>query len=246
MYKLKERIVSKVSNLKPIYLLAGGRPQNPKTLNSLLEAVYKESCKASPNIAYVGTANNDNKDFFLRMESILKAAGAARINHAFLCSTIPDLQQAKDILTSADIVYISGGDVDRGMQVLQERQMTSFLFGLYKTGKPFFGLSAGSIMLAKEWIRWNNPNDDASAEIFPCLNIAPVICDTHGEQDNWEELQALLKLKKQNVKGYGIVSGTAIKVFPDGKVEALGDAVHQYIYRREGIVRIDDILPSKT
>jgi len=235
-----------MNNLKPVYLLAGGRPSNPQILNALLKTVYTESGKASPTIAYVGTANNDNKDFFLRMESLLKSAGAAKIEHAILSSDKSDLHKAQDILTSADIVYISGGDVDRGIQVLQESQITGFLLELYKEGKPFFGLSAGSIMLAKEWIRWKNPDDDTTAEIFPCLNIAPVICDTHCEQDNWEELQALLKLKKENVRGYGIVSGAAIKVFPDGRVEALGGTVHQYIHRGGNVERIADILPTET
>jgi len=51
-------------------------------------------------------------------------------------------------------------------------------------------------MLSKEWIRWRDPDDDATAEFFPCLGIAPLICDTHGEQDGWEELQALFKTGK--------------------------------------------------
>ena len=147
---------------------------------------------------------------------------------AVLSSEKADIKKAKDILESSDIVYISGGDVEHGMQVLAEKNMVDFLVGLYRQGKPFFGISAGSIMLAKEWIRWRDPDDDTTAEVFPCLGMAPVICDTHGEQDGWEELQALLKLEKDNTTGYGIVSGTAIKVFPDGKIEALGGAVHQY------------------
>jgi len=50
------------------------------------------------------------------------------------------------------------------------------------------------------------------------LGIANLICDTHGEADDWIELQALLALEKDNTTGYGIVSGTALKVFPDGKI----------------------------
>ena len=80
---------------------------------------------------------------------------------------------------------------------MQEKNITDFLVGLYKQGKPFFGISAGSIMLAQEWIRWRDPEDDTTAEIFPCLGIAPVICDTHGEEDGWEELQALIALEKK-------------------------------------------------
>ena len=130
------------------------------------------------------------------------------------------------------------------MEVLQEKDMADFLLQLYKQGKPFFGVSAGSIMLAKEWVRWRDPDDDATAEIFPCLGMAPVICDTHAEEDDWQELKALLALEPDNVKGYGIASGAAIKVFPDGKIEALGGAVPQYIRRGERVERLPDILPA--
>ncbi|MCX6003276.1 MAG: Type 1 glutamine amidotransferase-like domain-containing protein [Chloroflexi bacterium] len=232
-----------MSNLKPVYLLAGGRPRNPQTISPLLQAVFRESGKVSPTIAYVGTANDDSTAFFLFMATTLKGAGAGKIKHAVISSGKADLKKAQDILNSSDIVYISGGDVERGIQMLQEKNITDFLLELYRQGKPFFGLSAGSIMLAKEWIRWRDPDNDATAEIFPCLGIAPVICDTHGEQDGWEELQALLKLEQANVKGYGIASGTAIKVFPNGRIEVLGGAIHQFIHRGGRVERISDILP---
>ena len=74
--------------------------------------------------------------------------------------------------------------------------------------------------------------------------MAPVICDTHGEQDGWEELQALLKLEKDGTTGYGIVSGNAIKVFPDGKMEALGGPIHQYMNNKGNVERIEDVLPG--
>ena len=79
------------------------------------------------------------------------------------------------------------------MRVLREKEMIGVLRRLHREGKPFFGTSAGSIMLASQWIRWADPNDEASAELFDCLGLAPVFCDTHGEDDGWEELQALLR-----------------------------------------------------
>jgi len=233
-----------MTNLKPVYLLAGGRPRNPKTFNPLFQEVFQASGVSSPSIAYVGVASDDSKAFFLMISALLKGAGAGKIKHAVLSSPKADVKKARDILESADIVYISGGDVERGMQTLQEKQLLDFLTDLYRQGKPFFGISAGSIMLAKEWIRWRNPDDDATAEIFPCLGFAPVICDTHGEEDNWEELQALLALEKENTIGYGIVSGTAIKVFPDGKIEALGGAIHKYTKRNGTVEKIEDVLPT--
>ena len=235
-----------MSDLKPVYLLAGGRPRNARTFNPLFREVFKESGKTNPTIAYVGAASGENKAFYLMMTAMLKGVGAGKIRHAVLSPANADVPKARDILESSDIIYISGGDVEQGMQVLHEKNLIGFLVGLYQQGKPFFGISAGSIMLAQEWIRWRDPDDDATAEIFPCLGIAPVICDTHGEEDGWEELQALIALEKDKTIGYGIVSGTAIKVYPDGKIEAIGGAIHQYAKIKGKVERVGDILPGGT
>jgi cyanophycinase len=228
---------------KPVYLLAGGRAGSRRAPDPLIQAVFRESSILSPTVACVGTANGDSEEFFSRTASSFREAGASRVTHALITPEKADINKARDILKSADIIFVSGGDVERGMVVLEEKNMTGFLKELYSGGKPFFGLSAGSIMLAREWVRWRDPDDDSTAELFPCLGIAPVICDTHSEQDDWEELKMALKLEENNVRGYGIVSGTAIKVFSDGSVESLGGAVHQYLRHGRQIERISDILP---
>jgi dipeptidase E len=234
-----------MNNLKPIYLLAGGRSSNREPLCSLIQIIFKENGVTSPTVAYVGTANGDDESFFQRMADILRTAGAGKVNHALISSYGADLRKARDVLTSADIVLVSGGDVFEGIQKLKERNMVDFLRRLYDQGKPFFGLSAGSIMLAENWVHWSDPNDDSTAELFPCLQFAPIICDTHGEQDDWEELKMALKLSKDDQKGYGIVSGTAIRVYPNSRmVEALGGAINQFIRHEGRIIRLSDILPT--
>jgi hypothetical protein len=96
-------------------------------------------------------------------------------------------------------------------------------------------LSVGSIMLARQWIRWRDPDDEASSELFDCLGFAPVLCDTHGEAEGWEELKALLTLSPTGAIGHGIASGTAIVVEPDGAVSALG-----------GVVQIESLFSAGT
>ncbi len=230
-------------NEKPVYLLAGGRSGKRKVPDPLIQAVFSESGIASPVVAYVGTANGDDNGFFDYMVNIFKQTAVCSVNHALISPDNADLRNTRDILESADIVFISGGDVEMGMLALKEKNMIGFLNKLYRGGKLFFGLSAGSIMLAKEWVRWRDPDDDSTTELFPCLGFAPIICDTHSEQDDWEELKVALKLAEDNTRGYGIVSSTAIKVFPDGRIEALGGAVHQYVRRGEKVERGPDILP---
>jgi hypothetical protein len=98
-------------------------------------------------------------------------------------------------------------------------------------------------MLADRWVRWRDPDDDSSAELFPCLGFAPIICDTHDEEAGWEELQAALGLVKDGTRGYGLATGSGVKVTVDGKVEALGGEVYQYIRRGGRVERIENIRP---
>jgi len=233
-----------MSDKKPVYLLSSGRQRSLQTPDPLIQAVFKECGKVSPAIAYTGTANDDDKGFFSRMAKAFREAGAYRISHALISPEKADLKKAQDILQSADIVFVSGGDVDRGMRVLGQKNMIGFLTDLYQRGILFFGASAGAIMLAKEWVRWSDPDDNSSAELFPCLGFAPVICDCHDEEGGWEELKAALKLEEDNVKGYGLATGTAVRVLPGGRIEALGGTIHQYTRHGERVDRAPDILPA--
>jgi peptidase E len=230
-------------NTKPVFLLAGGRGSQRKKQDTLIQAIYREFGIKSPAIAYTGTASGDDKNFFGFISRELAAAGAGKIAHAVIAPDGADLKKAQKILESADIVFVSGGDVEAGMEVLRAKNMVGFLDNLFRQGKPFFGISAGALMLAQKWVRWPDPDDESSAELFPCLGYAPVICDAHDEQGGWQELRAALMLEKEGVKGYGLASGSGIKVTPDGKVAALGGDVYQYIRRPAAVERIEDILP---
>jgi peptidase E len=220
---------------KPVFLIAGSRGLRRKGPDPLLVATFKEFGIPSPSIAYVGVASGDDSSFFSMLASLFKEAGAGKITHALIAPEKADLKKARSQLEAADIVFISGGDVEAGMDIVNEKGMADFLRGLYVQGKPFFGISAGSIMLAREWVRWSDPDDDSTAEIFPCLGIAPVLCDCHAEGDDWEELKALLKLEKDGAEGYGIPSGAAIRVTPEGQVTALENPVPRYA-RQDGKV----------
>ena len=228
-------------NIKPVYLFAGGRSGNRKKQGVLLERMFREFGIPSPDVAYSGTASGDDKNFFRFISGELTGAGADKVTHAVITPEGADLKKARSVLEAADIVFISGGDVEAGMDILREKKMLEFLNGLYRGGKPFFGISAGAIMLADRWVRWRDPTDDSSAELFPCLGFAPIICDTHDEHAGWEELRAALKLAEEDTRGYGLATGSGIKVFSNGKVEALGGEVYQYIHRGGKVERLANL-----
>ena len=98
--------------------------------------------------------------------------------------------------------------------------------------------------MAKEWVRWRNPNDDSTAVLFPCLGLVPIICDTHAEEDDWEELKTALQLKGAGTHGYGITSGAYLKVYPDGRLEPEIGPVAWYIFQNGKIERKADLLSA--
>jgi hypothetical protein len=111
---------------------------------------------------------------------------------------------------------------------------------LHLDGKPFIGLSAGSIMLARSWVRWPDADNDATAATFPCLGMAPLLCDTHAEKEDWEELKTLLRLSGPEA-GYGIPAGAALRIKADGPLSALGRPVPRFKFQDGRIRRLTDL-----
>lgn len=228
---------------KPVYLIAGRGDR--KSFKSIIKTILKDTGKTKPTIAYVGAASGDNWRFYLMISAMIKEAGDCQIKRVLIAPQKANLNKAQAVLESADVIFMSGGDVEAGMRVLKEKNMAGLLTDLFKRGKVFFGVSAGSIMLGREWVRWRDPEDASTAELFPCLGITPIICDTHGEMDKWEELKSALKLKKEDAQGYGIPSGSCLKVYSDGWMEALGGAITQFLKRGNSIVKQPELLPKR-
>ena len=188
-----------------------------------------------PNPAVAASAAEISRDAANSLQKLYAKSSAAKAMS----------EKAKAILKASDIVFVNGGDVEEGMRVLDEREMSGFLRRLYRSGKPFLGVSAGSIMLARKWVCWRDPDNDESAETFSCLGLAPILCDTHGEGERWDELKALLTLSPMGAIGHGIPSGTAIVVEPDRTLSVLGGEVDRFRKRTIGIVQIKGLVPDK-
>jgi len=215
-----------------IFLIAGDPGKRGVGKDPLLAAILAQLGMVRPSVAYVGAASGDSRVFFLWIAALLKKAGAGPVRLAALASQRADLDKARRQIRDADLVFVSGGDVDAGMSALEKTGADGFLRESYRAGKPFIGLSAGSIMLARSWVRWSDPEDDSTAEDFPCLGLAPLLCDTHAEKDGWDELKVLLKLTGTPV-GYGIPAGGALRVAAGGSLAALGKPVQRIALNAE-------------
>jgi len=209
-----------MSRRKPVFLIAGDPGSRRTGPDPLLRTVFDNCGVASPSIAYVGAASTDDQGFFDWACRMFTKSGSGKVT---LAPTVRRFERRSFEKTceGAEAVYISGGDVEEGMRVVARRRLAPFLSDLYRGGKLIFGLSAGSIMLARAWVRWED-EDDSVGRLFPCLGIADILCDTHGEKERWGELRTLLRLSPDSSIGYGIRAGSAIRVDPDGTVEPMG------------------------
>jgi cyanophycinase-like exopeptidase len=229
---------------RTVYLLAGGQGSRRSAPDPLLAEVFAQ-VGPGPSVAYVGAASGDNAQFFLMLSGYMKKSGAGSVSLVRLAGRQkPDAERASRELEAADVVFMSGGDVDEGMAVVERTGIAPVLEALFRAGKPFFGLSAGSIMLAQRWIRWADPDDDSSASAFDCLGFAPVIIDTHGEDEGWVELVALIGREPEGTVGYGIPTGAGLRVGPDGALAAAGGPVHRFERSGATVRRIADLDPS--
>ena len=226
----------------PLYLLAGGhRSASRPGPDPWMRAALRRTGITRPRVAYIGAASGDHPGFQARIGQMLEAAGAGEVALAPLCGNRANPDRAKAVVAASDLVFISGGDVEEGMRVLREQGMIALLKTLYRSGVPFLGISAGSIMLAERWVRWRDPEDDESAELFPCLGVAALLCDTHGEEEGWAELRAALAISAVGTTGYGIVSGGALLVEPAGGLSLSGGTVNVFRKEPSGVVQLADV-----
>jgi len=189
---------------KPVYLIAGGHPPNIKQMLQDFRAALESCGRPNPEVAYVGTANRDSKLFFQFMKKPMAKAGAGRISMVPIASERADTQAAKRMLSEADCVFLSGGEVEDGIVWLRKAGLDVFLSDLYHSGKPFFGVSAGCIMMGRNWVHWDDENDDSTASLFECLNFVPMTFDTHCENEGWKELKCALRLMGPGAVGHGL------------------------------------------
>lgn len=198
----------------PAILFAGGQPLDIFTAGKILSPVFKEF--QDPKVAYIGAANGDSTAFFFTVKNILSGAGASEVAFVKLASDNADARAARDALARADIIFLSGGEVEDGINWLKKHGLFEFLKELHRDGRQFVGISAGAIMAGAYWVRWGVPGDDDTASLFECLGLSPKTFDTHAEDEDWIELKTALRLLGDGSRGYGIPRGGVIAAYGDG------------------------------
>ena len=225
--------MNSTTRAKPVLLLAGGRPLNASNMTRIIKSAFGDIQK--PQIAYIGAASGDSIVFFNMMKAFLMKAGAGKVALVRLAKDKADIDSARRALSAADVVFISGGEVEDGINWIVKHQLVDYLMELYGEGKQFIGMSAGSIMLGSKWVKWEDPDDDNTAELFDCLGFVPEIFDTHAEDEDWKEIKTALRLMGSGASGYGIPSGGALYADSSGNIENVEKKVLTFVNEKGDI-----------
>ena len=235
---------------KPVTLIAGKFGSRHFGTRPYLEAAVQLTRKEAPLALYIGAASGDDESFGTALCGLIAVAGAADVVWPKLAMRRREAGAARTALERADFVFIGGGDVEAGMDVLRGAKLVANLRAAAARGVVFAGMSAGAIMLGERWIRWPRADaTDAEAETYECLGIAPCALDTHGEGDRWGEARSFASVRarelKRKAKSYGIPSGGALVVRSGGRMHARGEPVPVFAASPRGAATIERTLPAE-
>jgi len=226
---------------KEVYLLTGGGFGSMKQMVEDIRLIFAATGKPHPKVAYVGTASLDNKAFFHAIKVPIMKAGAEEVSLVSIVHKNADISQAKRILSDADVMFISGGEVEDGIVWLKKFGLDVFLTELYRGGKLFCGASAGAIMMGQHWVHWDVEGDDSTSSLFSCLNFAPFVFDAHGEKEDWAELKCALRLLGNGAQGHGLSAGGFFSANERGSFTCLRNEPAVFVNRDGNIERIDRV-----
>lgn len=235
---------------KPVTLIAGEFGSPHFGTSPHLEEAVRLTRKEAPRALYIGAASADDETFGTALCALIGAAGASDVFWPKLTKRPRDKSVAHKALARVDFVFVGGGDVEAGMDVLRRAQLIAELRAAAARGVVFAGMSAGAIMLGERWVRW--PRADATddeAETYECLGLAPCALDTHGEGDRWGEARSFAAVRarelKRKARAFGIPSGGALVVRGGGKMHARGKPVPVFVASPRGAATIERTLPAE-
>lgn len=199
--------------IKPLYLLADSQLLFWKSDgDALAERIRADLDSANPKAAYIGASNGDQPEFYNLFEAAMESMKISD------CRLVPSQPAHEDIsfLEKADLIVLSGGDVERGWQVFEQNGLKELLPRKRFDGAVLMGVSAGAVQLGLGCL--SNAAQPKPLEMF---RFAPFYIGAHDEGNDWFDLCALVNLAQSDARAIGLPAGGGAVYFSDGTLEPL-------------------------
>ena len=199
--------------IKPLYLLADSQLLFWKNGgDSLAERIRADLDSSKPSAAYIGASNGDQPEFY---NLFVAAMESMEISD---CRLVPSQPSREDIsfLEKADLIVLSGGDVERGWQVFEQNGLKDLLPRKRFDGAVLMGVSAGAVQLGFGCL-----SNAAQPKQLDMFRFAPFYIGAHDEGNDWFDLRALVNLSQSDARAIGLPAGGGAAYYPDGTLEPL-------------------------
>ena len=199
--------------IKPLYLLADSQLFFWKSGgDSLAERIRADLDSGKPSAAYIGASNGDQPEFYSLFEAAMESMEIAN------CRMVPSQPSREDMmfLENADLIVLSGGDVELGWQVFEKNGLKELLPRKRFDGAILMGVSAGAVQLGLGCL--SNSSQPKQIDMF---RFAPFYIGAHDEGNDWWDLRALVNLSQSDVRAIGLPAGGGAVYYSDGTLEPL-------------------------
>lgn len=165
----------------------------------------KEGVLSNKKLGFIPTAGETYADPYFVEESRARLRGLG-LELVEVDVTGQDHDNLVNILSSIDGIYVAGGNSFYLMQQLQKKQLVSDIQALVKQGKPYFGESAGAVVLYStiEPIKvLDDPQDAPDIESYHALDLVDFIALPHIDREKYKDVMG--KFLEDNKDKYKIV-----------------------------------------
>jgi cyanophycinase-like exopeptidase len=207
------------TSIKPIFLLADSQllfwrdGEERRFLDRARELIAADASDEPIAAAYLGASNGDAPEFYDLFVGAMSEIGITNCRHIRSQPGDEDLA----FLERADLILLSGGDVERGWKVFTETGLRDRIAARYYAGALLVGVSAGAVQLGlKGW-------SEDGAELFDTLGLVPFVVDAHDEP--WSRLLLAVQRLGEHTRGLGLPAGGGAIYHPDYSVEPVRQPV---------------------
>lgn len=211
--------------IKPICLLADSQLLFLKNEHqqSYLQVMMGDISSRDFKAAYIGASNGDDPVFY---NLFCEAMGAIGMGESKMI-TSSFSEEEQEFLGKADLILLSGGDTNRGLQVFNETRIGEVIQKKYLEGSLLIGVSAGAMQTG--WECFNKVGVKYMGT--DALKLVPFIVLVHVEKKDFKNIQTLLMSSKTVKRAYEIPFGAGLIYHPDHTVEAIRKPINEFILK---------------
>lgn len=129
-----------------------GRPGYSIETTEIDQEIIKLSGKEAPKLLFIPTASSDSLSYCEVVKEHFGDRLGCEVDNLLLIGTSLTLDEIKEKINSADIIYVGGGNTLKMLNVWKECGADSLLKLAWENGKIISGLSAGAVC----WFKYFN------------------------------------------------------------------------------------------